>query len=63
MKDNKNQQSIAGANNAANAASKSQQNGQLNNYATASTYKNYESSQPVIRRYAIDDHGGGYQGL
>lgn len=23
----------------------------------------YEDMQPVMRRYAIDDHGGGYQGL
>lgn len=67
MKDNKTPQGAIPATGyglEVSAKEATRQKSQAHAYSySASVQPAYEAMQPVVRRYAIDDHGGGYQGL
>jgi hypothetical protein len=67
MKDNKTPQGAAtatGYGREVSAKEAARQKSQAHAYAyNTSVQPAYEAMQPIVRRYAIDDHGGGYQGL
>lgn len=67
MKDNKTQQGAAlatGYGREVSAKEAPRQKSQVHAYGyNTAVQPAYEAIQPIIRRYAIDDHGGGYQGL
>jgi hypothetical protein len=67
MKDNKTQQGAAiatGYRREVSSKESSRQKSQVHAYSYSATVQPaYEEMQPIVRRYAIDDHGGGYQGL
>ncbi len=66
MKDNKTQEGAAlakGYGREVSANEAPRQKNQAHAYSYTAVQPAYEAMQPIIRRYAIDDHGGGYQGL